>query len=152
MKEFLDIEVFDMGSNPVTLRKLINTYTLIYFYPKDETPGCTIEACSFRDSFEDIKKLGAGVIGISKDSVKSHLKFKDKHNLNFTLLSDPVHELQEAMGVWREKKFMGRSFMGTERMSFLLNPDGKIIKTYEKVKPATHTLEVLKDLKQLIKK
>lgn len=144
--EHLSIPILDLGGKNVLLKDLLGELTLVYFYPKDDTPGCTKEACSVRDNFDKLQDLNVKVIGISKDSVSSHLKFKAKYNLNFDLLSDVDHKLQEAMGVWQQKKFMGRTFMGTVRMSFLLDSKGKIIKTYPKVDPKTHVEEVIKDI------
>ena len=120
---------------------------LIYFYPKDDTPGCTTEACNFRDNFADMSKMGLVVLGVSKDSVKSHKKFSEKFNLNFPILSDESTEMINAYGAWRLKKFMGREYMGTERMSVLVDEDGKVAKIYESVKPADHTQEVMGDIK-----
>jgi peroxiredoxin Q/BCP len=124
-------------------------WLLIYFYPKDNTPGCTIEACLIRDSFPSFSKLKANVLGVSKDSIESHEKFSKKYKLPFTLLSDDKMEMLKAYGVWQKKKFMGNEFMGIARTSFLINPQGKIVKIYEKVKPPVHADEVLKDLHNL---
>jgi len=125
-------------------------WLVLYFYPKDDTPGCTTEACSFRDEREAIAEFGnAVVIGISKDSVKSHKKFIEKHNLNFTLLSDPEHHIIEAFGAWGPRKFMGREFMGTHRNTYIINPTGDIVKTYEGVNPKNHASEIIKDLHTL---
>lgn len=124
-------------------------WVLLYFYPKDSTPGCTIEACTLRDQFKDFKKIGAVVLGVSTDSVASHKKFSDAYELPFTLLADVNKEAVGEYGVWGEKKFMGRTYMGTARTSFLINPEGKIVKIYEKVKPETHAAEVIADLKVL---
>jgi len=124
-------------------------WTLLYFYPKDDTPGCTIEACTIRDNYPAFKKLGITVFGMSADPVKKHEKFSEKYDLPFTLLSDEEKETLEAYGVWGKKKFMGREYMGISRESFLIDPKGKIVKIYEKVKPAQHAEEVLGDLKTL---
>lgn len=124
-------------------------WTLVYFYPKDDTPGCTIEACSFRDKSEELLKHNIVVLGISKDTTSSHQKFATKFNLNFPLLSDTSTETIKAYGAWGEKKFMGRTFSGILRNSYLINPDGEIAKTYEKVKPAEHTAEVISDVEKL---
>ncbi len=124
-------------------------WTLVYFYPKDDTPGCTIEACSFRDKSEELLKHNIVVLGISKDTTSSHQKFVTKFNLNFPLLSDTSTETIKAYGAWGEKKFMGRTFSGILRNSYLINPDGEIAKTYEKVKPAEHTAEVISDVEKL---
>lgn len=126
-------------------------WVLLYFYPKDNTPGCTIEACAIRDQFKDFAKIGAEVIGVSTDSVASHKKFADAYELQFTLLADEKKEMVGEYGVFGEKKFMGRTYMGTKRMSFLIDPKGKVAKVYEKVKPLTHAAEVIADLKVLKK-
>lgn len=124
-------------------------WVLLYFYPKDDTPGCTKEACAIRDDFNNFEKIKAVVLGASCDSVKSHKKFQEKYQIPFTLLSDEGKTLVQAYGVWAEKKFMGRKYMGILRSSFLINPEGKIAKVYEGVKPADHAAEVLADLKSL---
>jgi len=124
-------------------------WVLIYFYPKDDTPGCTIEACTIRDQFKDFKKIGAVVLGVSPDSVASHKKFATKFELPFTLLADMNKEVVGVYGVFGEKKMMGRTYMGVRRASFLINPKGKIAKVYDKVKPETHAAEVVADLKAL---
>jgi peroxiredoxin Q/BCP len=120
---------------------------VVYFYPKDDTPGCTKEACSFRDSYQDFKDAGVEVIGISPDNEKSHTKFINKYELPFTLLSDPEHEVCEAFGVWGPKKYMGREYEGVNRTTFVIGPDGKIKRVFEKVKPDDHSQEVLAAVK-----
>lgn len=124
-------------------------WVLLYFYPKDNTTGCTIEACAIRDQFKDFQRIDAVVLGVSTDSVKSHKKFADGFNLPFTLLADEHKEVVGAYGVFGEKTFMGKTYMGTTRSSFLIDPSGKVAKVYEKVKPETHAEEVLADLKKL---
>jgi thioredoxin-dependent peroxiredoxin len=124
-------------------------WVLIYFYPKDDTPGCTKEACTIRDTFPAFKKLEATVFGVSVDTPKSHAKFVEKYHLPFTLLADTDRTMVEAYGVWGKKKFMGREYMGTLRNSFLIDPKGNIAKIYEGVKPAEHAEEVLGDIKEL---
>ncbi len=116
---------------------------LLYFYPKDDTPGCTREACAFRDNFPDLDKLGLAVFGVSADTAMAHEKFAKKHALNFPLLSDPEHSLLGAYGVWLEKSMYGRKFMGIQRSSFLVGADGKIEKVWAKVSPDRHPGEVL---------
>ena len=141
---------FELPDQDGKLHKLsdyLGKKVLIYFYPKDDTPGCTTEACNFRDNFADMSKMGLVVLGVSKDSVKSHKKFSEKFNLNFPILSDESTEMINAYGAWRLKKFMGREYMGTERMSVLVDEDGKVAKIYESVKPADHTQEVMGDIK-----
>lgn len=132
-----------------SLKETKGKWTLVYFYPRDNTPGCTREACTIRDAFPKFGKLKAVVFGISADSVESHKKFAQAFDLPFTLLSDPDKKALKAYGAWGKKKFMGREYMGIHRMSFLIDPKGKIAKIYEKVKPAEHADEVLKDLKEL---
>jgi len=134
-----------------TLADYAGRWVLLYFYPKDDTPGCTVEACMLRDEFPSFGKIGAVVIGVSTDSVKSHKKFADAYKLPFTLLADEGKEMVNAYGVWGEKKFMGRSYMGTKRTSFLIRPDGVIAKVYEGVKPKVHAGEVIYDLQELAK-
>ncbi|MFZ1075766.1 MAG: thioredoxin-dependent thiol peroxidase [Minisyncoccia bacterium] len=124
-------------------------WVLLYFYPKDDTPGCTIEACSFRDQFQDFNTIGAVVLGVSTDSVASHKKFANTFDLPFTLLSDEFKEVVGRYGVFGEKKFLGKTYMGTTRTSFLIDPSGVIAKVYKKVKPETHAAEVIADLKML---
>jgi peroxiredoxin Q/BCP len=131
------------GGGTVTLSDFKGKNVVLFFYPKDNTPGCTKEACSFRDSFAALKKKGVVVLGVSVDSAKSHDKFVAKFDLPFTLVSDEDHKIVEAYGVWGEKLFMGRRFMGTNRMTFLIGPDGKIRKVWPKVKPEEHVAEVL---------
>ena len=122
---------------------------LVYFYPKDDTPGCTAEACGFRDNLQDFSKFSLTVIGVSCDSEKSHDTFRLKYDLNFPLASDESREIVNAFGVWGAKKFMGREYEGIHRMSFLVGPDGKIAKAYHKVKAKDHPDEVLADVKEL---
>ena len=116
---------------------------VLYFYPRDLTPGCTIEACDFRDSLARVKKKGAVVYGVSRDTIEKHLKFREKHGLNFPLLSDEDGKVCEAYGVWQKKKFMGRSFMGIVRTTFVIDEKGKIKKIFPSVKVAGHADEVL---------
>ena len=130
-----------------TLAECAGKWTLLYFYPKDATPGCTVEAQALRDSFSDFSTLNAVVFGISADSVESHKKFADKQNLPFTLLSDTEKSMVQAYGVWGKKKMMGREYDGIFRTSFLVAPDGTIAKIYEGVKPSEHAVEVLNDVK-----
>jgi peroxiredoxin Q/BCP len=119
---------------------------ILYFYPRDDTPGCTKEACAFRDCFADFKKRGAVVFGVSTDSVKSHAKFVEKFTLPFTLLADEDKKIVGAYGVWGEKSFMGRKYLGTNRVTFLIGPDGRIKKIWPLVKPEQHAAEVLATL------
>jgi len=124
-------------------------WVLVYFYPKDDTPGCTTEACGFRDNLPRFAKINATVLGVSADSVQKHQRFSSKYRLPFTLLSDEKKEVLNAYGVWGKKKFMGREYMGIYRTSFLIDPKGKIAKIYESVKPEQHAEEVLHDLSEL---
>jgi peroxiredoxin Q/BCP len=119
---------------------------VLYFYPKDDTPGCTAQACGIRDSYDDFEQRGAVVLGVSPDEETSHVKFKQKYGLPFTLLADPEHEVSELYGVWGEKKYMGRTYMGVERSTFLIDADGRIAKVMRKVKPDTHVERVLEAL------
>jgi peroxiredoxin Q/BCP len=120
---------------------------VLYFYPKDNTKGCTTEACSFRDSYAEFEQAGVDVVGISPDDEQSHTKFIDKYELPFTLLSDPDHKVCEAYGVWGLKKFMGREYEGVLRTTFVIGPEGEIVKVFEKVKPTDHSQEVLEAVK-----
>lgn len=126
-------------------------WVLLYFYPKDNTPGCTKEACTLRDAFEEFERKNAVVLGMSADSPKSHKGFMEKHKLPFVLLSDESKQVLESYGVWAKKKFLGREYLGILRNSYLINPEGKIVKIYEGVKPANHAEEVLVDLIRLQK-
>jgi peroxiredoxin Q/BCP len=131
------------GGGKVSLSDYKGRNVILYFYPKDDTPGCTKEACAFRDYFAEFKKKGAVVLGVSTDPVKSHDKFVEKFKLPFTLLADDDKKIVEAYGVWGEKMFMGRKYMGTHRVTFLIGPDGKIRKIWPTVKPEEHAEEVL---------
>ncbi|MFW0862716.1 MAG: thioredoxin-dependent thiol peroxidase [Candidatus Komeilibacteria bacterium] len=137
----------DQEDKWVSLRDFKGKYVLLYFYPKDMTPGCTVEAKCFRDRLNEFKKKGVQVLGLSVDSVESHKKFADRHKLNFPLLSDEKKEIVEKYGVWKEKSTFGKKYMGIQRDSYLIDKDGKVIKHYEKVNPSKHVEEVLKDLK-----
>jgi thioredoxin-dependent peroxiredoxin len=116
---------------------------ILYFYPKDDTPGCTKEACAFRDDFAAFKTQGAVVLGVSTDSAKSHARFQEKYKLPFTLLADEDKKIVQAYGVYGQKSFMGRKYMGTHRVTFLIGPDGRVRKIWPAVKPAEHAAEVL---------
>ncbi len=141
-----DFTLPDESAMMHTLRDYRGHFVLLYFYPKDDTPGCTKDACAIRDAFPRFEKMDALVLGISIDPPKSHTKFKQKYSLPFTLLSDEKKEVVKKYGVWQKKKFMGREYMGTLRMSFLINPRGEIMKIYETVTPDIHAEEVLTDL------
>ena len=131
------------GGQEVSLSNFKGKNVLLYFYPRDDTPGCTKEACGFRDHFAEFKKRGAVILGVSIDPIKSHEKFTEKFDLPFPLLADEEKEIAEAYGVWGEKKFMGRTYMGTHRVTFLIGPDGRIKKIWRQVKPSEHAAEVL---------
>ena len=133
----------DTNGKKVSLKDLRGQKVVLYFYPKDDTPGCTKEACSFRDEFSQFKKRGIEVLGISPDNEASHKKFTAKYKLPFTLLTDADHAIADAYATYGEKKFMGRTYMGVKRTTFLIDEKGKIKKIFEKVKPEEHASEVL---------
>ena len=134
------------GGGKVTLSQYRGKKVVLYFYPKDDTPGCTTEACNFRDDYSAITAAGAIVLGISPDTAKSHDKFKLKFSLPFTLLSDREHAVAELYGAWGEKKMYGRTFMGIIRSTFVIDEEGKIVKVFPKVRPKNHSQEVLEVL------
>ena len=131
------------GGGKISLADYLGKNVILYFYPRDDTPGCTKEACAFRDGFADFKKRGAVIFGVSPDSVKSHDKFVEKFKLPFTLLADEDKKIVEAYGVWGEKSFMGKKYLGVSRVTFLIGPDGRIKKIWPTVKPEEHAAEVL---------
>jgi peroxiredoxin Q/BCP len=133
----------------VRLSDLKGRPVVLYFYPKDDTPGCTIEANEFQAHLQDFEKAGATVLGVSPDDAKSHCKFSDKFGLKFTLLSDTEHEVAEKYGVWVEKNRYGRKYWGVQRATFLIAPDGRIAKVWPSVKPEGHAQEVLEAVKAL---
>jgi len=141
----------DDKGKEVALKDFLGSYLLLYFYPKDNTPGCTKEACSFRDNLNKLKKLNVQVLGVSCDSEASHKKFIDKFSLNFPLLVDDQKELVEKYGVWVEKSMYGKKYMGIQRDSFLIDPTGKIVKHYIKIKPEAHVEQIIEDVKALNK-
>lgn len=138
-----DFRLLNDEGKEVSLSGLKGKKVVLYFYPKDDTPGCTKEACSFRDGFTEIKKKGAVVLGLSIDSVESHKKFKEKYHLNFPLLSDSKKEVVQAYGVWKQKSLYGNTFLGIERTTFVIDENGKIKKIFPKVKVDQHYEEVL---------
>jgi thioredoxin-dependent peroxiredoxin len=150
INNYLNIIVKNSLDKKISLNDKLGSYVVLYFYPKDNTPGCTTEACSFRDANQEIKEFGVEVIGVSKDSPESHQKFAKKYNLNFELWSDQSGELMEAFGAFGEKKMFGKTFMGVKRSTVILNPKGEIIKHYKTVKPKEHTQQVLKFLQKNI--
>ena len=133
----------------LALKDLKGRPVVLYFYPKDDTPGCTVEACEFRDAFPRFKGTKAVILGISPDSVKSHQKFKTKFDLPFTLLADEDHAIAEKYGVWQKKSMYGRSYMGIARTTFVIDKDGKVAKIFEKVKPKGHAEEVEQAIDEL---
>lgn len=139
-----DFDLQDQNGNTHKLSDYKGKRVVLYFYPKDDTPGCTTEACSFRDNFIDYKNAGITVIGISKDTVKSHAKFAEKFDLPFPLLADPDHQVCELYGVWGEKTFMGKKSMGINRTTFLIDEDGRVKEIMPKVNPKGHAEDVLK--------
>jgi peroxiredoxin Q/BCP len=134
------------GGGEVSLSDYRGKKVVLYFYPKDNTSGCTTEACGFRDDYSQLLAAGAAVLGVSPDSVKSHVGFKTKYSLPFALLSDPDHEVAEAYGAWGEKKMYGKTYEGILRSTFLIDEEGRIVKVFPKVKPAGHSQEVLEAL------
>jgi peroxiredoxin Q/BCP len=138
-----DFSTATNGGGKISLADFQGKNVILYFYPKDDTPGCTKEACAFRDGFSEFKKRGAVVLGVSTDSAKSHDKFVEKFKLPFPLLADEDKKIVEAYGVWGEKTFMGRKYLGTHRVTFLIGGDGRIKKIWPQVKPDEHAAEVL---------
>lgn len=141
-----DFSLSDQDGNTRTLKDFTGSWLVLYFYPKDDTPGCTTEACSLRDARDDIADLGAQIVGISKDDASSHDKFKAKHSLNFTLLSDPEGRTIEAYGAWGKKMF---GMEGILRQTFIINPAGEIVKKFGRVTPLGHGRQVVKTLQEL---
>jgi thioredoxin-dependent peroxiredoxin len=144
-----DFSSFDQNENPVSLADFRGQWVVLYFYPKDDTPGCTTEAKDFSDLSQDFSDLGAKILGVSPDSGKSHCKFIHKHNLSLTLLSDPEHQLAETYGVWQLKKFMGKEYMGVVRSTFLISPDKNIVDVWTNVKVKVHAGKVLAKLQEM---
>jgi len=138
-----DFSLADQNGATHSLKQYTGKWVVLYFYPKDDTPGCTKEACSFRDNLGAVTKKGAVILGVSSDSTASHRKFADKYSLPFPLLSDPDKAVINAYGVWKEKSMYGKKTMGVERSTFLIGPDGKIAHEWRKVKVDGHTEEVL---------
>jgi peroxiredoxin Q/BCP len=130
----------------VTLSALRGKPVVLYFYPKDDTPGCTTEACEFRDAYDRFREQGVEILGVSPDTEASHQKFKSKYELPFTLLADPEHHAAEAYGVWKEKKNYGKTYMGVERSTFVIDADGKVAKAMRGIRPAGHAAKVLETL------
>ncbi|MFN4299478.1 MAG: thioredoxin-dependent thiol peroxidase [Thermaurantimonas sp.] len=141
-----DFEGKDQNGNSVKLSDFAGKKLIVYFYPKDDTPGCTAEACSLRDSYESLTSKGFAVVGVSTDSEKSHQKFIEKYNLPFTLISDPERKVIEAFGVWGKKKFMGKEYEGIHRETFVIDEHGTIKKVITKVDTKNHATQILKEL------
>ena len=137
-------EVIDQNGNTVTSNDLLGRKTIIYFYPKDNTSGCTAEACNLRDNYEALSAAGYNVVGVSKDSAASHRKFIDKYSLPFTLLADTTTDMQQTFGVWAEKSLYGRKYMGTLRQTFIFDEQGTLIEIIEKVNTKNHAEQILK--------
>lgn len=141
-----DFRLQDETGAERSLSDYLGKPVVLYFYPKDDTPGCTKEACNFRDDYSAYEQAGVTILGVSPDTPEAHTKFKKKYNLPFTLLADVGHQVADLYGVWGPKKFMGKSYEGVLRTTFLIGPDGKIVRTFENVKPADHSQEVLEAL------
>ena len=145
-QEAPDFELTSDAGERIRLSQFRGKPVVLYFYPRDDTPGCTAQACGIRDSYDDFERRGAVVLGVSPDEETSHVKFKQKYGRPFTLLADPEHQVAEQYGVWGEKKYMGRTYMGVERSTFLIDPEGRIAKVMRRVKPDTHVERVLAEL------
>jgi thioredoxin-dependent peroxiredoxin len=138
-----DFELTSDKGERVKLSDFRGKPVVLYFYPKDDTPGCTKQACGIRDEYGEFQKLDAVVLGVSPDTEESHVKFRDKYQLPFTLLADPEHQVAESYGVWGEKKFAGKTYMGINRSTFVIDGEGKVTKAMRGVKPDTHAEKVL---------
>jgi thioredoxin-dependent peroxiredoxin len=144
-----DFTLPDQSGNPVTLSELRGTPVVLYFYPKADTPGCTTQACGIRDHRADYERAGARVLGVSPDPVAAIGKFADKYTLDFELLADEDHEVAELYGVWGERKLYGKTYMGVQRATFVIDPEGRVAKVFPKVSPKTHDDLVLEALGEL---
>jgi peroxiredoxin Q/BCP len=142
-----DFELTSDSGESVKLSDLRGKPVVLYFYPKDDTPGCTTQACGIRDVYGELQRAGAVVLGVSPDDERSHVKFKEKYELPFTLLADTDHAVAEEYGVWGEKKYMGRTYMGVNRSTFVIDEAGNVKRVMHKVKPDTHADEVLETLR-----
>ena len=149
MKKISNFTLPSTSGNNFSLKDNISDFLVLYFYPKDDTPGCTIETNDFNKLLPKFKKLNCEILGISKDDIKSHDKFREKYKIKFNLLSDQDIKLHKKLKVWGKKKFMGREFMGTIRSTFLINKNGQILKIWNNVKVKDHAKEVLETLKSL---
>jgi thioredoxin-dependent peroxiredoxin len=141
-----DFELQSDEGETVTLAALRGKPVVLYFYPKDDTPGCTTEACEFRDAYDRFREQGVEILGVSPDTEASHQKFKSKYELPFRLLADPDHRTAEAYGVWKEKRNYGKTYMGIERSTFVIDEDGKVAKAMRGIRPAGHAAKVLETL------
>jgi peroxiredoxin Q/BCP len=141
-----DFELRSDEGETVTLSALRGKPVVLYFYPKDDTPGCTTEACEFRDAYDRFRDQGIEILGVSPDTEASHQKFKSKYELPFPLLADPDHRAAEAFGVWKEKRNYGKTYMGIERSTFVIDADGKVAKAMRGIRPAGHAAKVLETL------
>ena len=142
-----DFELMSDAGERVRLSQLRGKPVVLYFYPRDDTPGCTTQACSIRDNYDVFQERGAVVLGVSPDEETSHVKFKQKYDLPFTLLADADHAVSEQYGVWAEKKYMGKTYMGVDRSTFVIAEDGTVKRVMHKVKPDTHADDVLQTLR-----
>jgi peroxiredoxin Q/BCP len=138
-----DFTLTSDSGEAVTLSELQGKPVVLYFYPKDDTPGCTAQACGIRDAYGEFERAGAVVLGVSPDDESSHVRFKQKHGLPFTLLADTDHAVADAYGVWGEKSYAGRTYMGVKRSTFVIDPDGNVARVMHDAKPATHADDVL---------
>ncbi len=150
MKIAPDFSLSDQTGHIHTLAGYVGKWLILYFYPKDDTPGCTVEACNFRDNTATLNEMGVSVLGISKDSISSHSKFQEKHKLNFPILSDESGVVCEAYGVLKEKSMFGKKYMGISRDTFIINPESEIAKEYRNVNPLIHVNQVKTDLETLM--
>ncbi|MBW3564134.1 MAG: thioredoxin-dependent thiol peroxidase [Acidobacteria bacterium] len=146
-----DFDLPSTDGSDVSISDFRKKWVVLYFYPKDDTPGCTAEACSFRDYRAELRKEGAEILGVSTDSLESHEKFREKYDLRFPLLSDSTADIAKMYGAWGEKNFYGRRSWGVKRITFLIGPDGRIRKIYRKVDAKTHGETLLNDLRELKK-
>ena len=142
-----DFELTSDSGETVKLSDLRGKQVVLYFYPKDDTPGCTTQACGIRDAYTEFEREGAVVLGVSPDDERAHVEFKEKYDLPFTLLADADHEVAERYGVWGEKKYMGRTYMGIDRSTFVIAEDGTVKRVMRKVKQDTHADDVLQTLR-----
>ena len=145
-----DFELFNHEGEKISLSDFKGKSVVLYFYPKDNTPGCTTEACNFRDDYEEYRKQGVVIIGVSPDSKESHSKFTSKHSLPFILLVDEDHKVCEMYGVWGKKKTFGKEYFGVLRTTFLIDKNGNIVKVFKGVKPAKHSKEVIAAFNELL--